>query len=112
MWIIFSAFGLAVSGLVYFISLYNNLVAVRSAVGKAWSNIDVLLKQRHDESPKLVEVCKQYQQFERSTLERITQARAAVQQASAQGDTLALGHAEGALRQGLGRIFAVAEGYP
>ena len=112
MWIIFIVIGLMGSGLVYFISLYNNLVAVRSAVGKAWSNIDVLLKQRHDELPKLVAVCKQYQQFERGTLERITQARVAVQHASEQGDALALGRAEGALRQGVGSVFAVAEAYP
>ena len=43
----------------------NSLVTVKHNVSKAWANIDVLLKQRHDEIPKLVEVCKQYRQFER-----------------------------------------------
>ena len=49
--------------LIYGISLYNNLVSLKHSVSKAWANIDVLLKQRHDELPKLVEVCKQYKQF-------------------------------------------------
>ena len=46
----------------YLIGVYNGLVRVRAAVKLAWSNIDVLLVQRHDELPKLVEVCKQYMQ--------------------------------------------------
>jgi LemA protein len=55
----------------YFIGLYNHLVNVKYSVAKAWANIDVLLKQRHDELPKLVEVCKQYKQFEQETLQRV-----------------------------------------
>ena len=46
---------------------YNNLVALIHSVSKAWANIDVMLKQRHDELPKLVETCKQYKQFEQET---------------------------------------------
>jgi len=37
----------------YLIGVYNGLVRVRAAVKLAWSNIDVLLVQRHDELPKL-----------------------------------------------------------
>jgi LemA protein len=42
----------------YVVMIYNNLVSLKHNVSKAWSNIDVLLKQRHDELPKLVETCK------------------------------------------------------
>ena len=63
------AFGIVAVVLIYGVSLYNNLVSVKNAVAKAWANIDVLLKQRHDELPKLVEVCKQYKQFEQATLQ-------------------------------------------
>ena len=49
---------------VYLVMIYNNLIQVKHDVSKAWANIDVLLKQRHDEIPKLVEICKQYRQFE------------------------------------------------
>jgi LemA protein len=96
----------------YLIVIYNNLVRVKHNVTKAWSNIDVLLKQRHDELPKLVEVCKQYANFEQETLERVMQARSAVSAAREQGDVAALGPAETQLRLGLGNLFAVAEAYP
>ncbi|OGS95319.1 MAG: LemA family protein [Gallionellales bacterium RIFCSPLOWO2_12_FULL_57_18] len=98
--------------LVYGIGLYNHLVSVKHAVAKAWANIDVLLKQRHDELPKLVEVCKQYKQFEQATLQKVIEARSLVQTARQQQDIPALGQAEGMLRMGLGNIFAVAEAYP
>ena len=97
---------------IYVISLYNHLVSVKHAVAKAWANIDVLLKQRHDELPKLVEVCKQYKQFEQATLQRVIEARSQVQAARQNQDIPALGQAEGMLRMGLGNIFAVAEAYP
>lgn len=105
-------FGFFLFLLIYGIVIYNNLVRIKHDVAKAWSNIDVLLKQRHDELPKLVETCRQYKQFEQETLRQVTQARGRVQEASARQDIAALGLAEGALRQGLGQIFAVAEAYP
>jgi LemA protein len=49
---------------VYFAMVYNNLVQVKHNVAKAWANIDVLLKQRHDELPKLIDTCRQYMKFE------------------------------------------------
>src|SRR5487761_2616360 len=52
--------GLIVVAIVYAVMLYNGLVTVENNVSLAWANIDVLLKQRHDEIPKLVEICKQY----------------------------------------------------
>ncbi len=96
----------------YAIGLYNHLVTVKHAVAKAWANIDVLLKQRHDELPKLVEVCKQYKQFEQETLQKVIAARSQVHEARQNQDIGALGQAEGALRAGLGSIFAIAEAYP
>jgi LemA protein len=104
--------GLVVVAVVYLAMLYNGLVTVKHNVAKAWANIDVLLKQRHDELPKLVEVCKQYKQFEQETLARVIEARSRVQSAREQQDVGALGQAEGALRAGVGQIFAVAEAYP
>jgi len=97
---------------VYAALLYNGLVEVKNNVSRAWSNIDVLLKQRHDELPKLVEVCKQYSQFEKETLSRVTEARGRVAQAREAGDVAALGPAEAALRAGVGKIFATVEAYP
>ena len=108
----FIIIGILLAALVYAILIYNGLVSLKHGVSKAWANIDVLLKQRHDELPKLVETCKQYMQYEQDTLERVMKARAAVSQAREQGDIGALGTAEGQLRLGLGNLFALAEAYP
>jgi LemA protein len=101
-----------VVALVYLVMIYNQLVQIKHNVSKAWANIDVLLKQRHDELPKLVETCKQYMKFEQDTLTRVMQARAQVSDARTQQDIGALGAAEGELRGAVGRLFAVAEAYP
>jgi LemA protein len=104
--------GLLLALAVYAVVLYNGLVSLKHGVSKAWANIDVLLKQRHDELPKLVDTCKRYMQHEQETLERVMRARAAVSTAGARGDVGALGAAEGELRLGLGKLFALAEEYP
>lgn len=97
---------------VYAVGMYNGLVKLRESVKQAWSNIDVLLVQRHDELPKLVETCKRYMQYEQETLERVMKARASVFQAAGRGDVAAVGAAESSLRAGLGQLFAVVENYP
>lgn len=104
--------GLLAALVIYAVVAYNGLVGLKHGVARAWSNIDVLLRQRHDELPKLVETCRQYQQFEAATLARVTEARASIATAREQQNLPALGAAEGQLRAGLGRIFAVAEAYP
>lgn len=96
----------------YAVVLYNGLVRLKHGVAKAWANIDVLLRQRHEELPKLVEACRQFMGYERETLERVVRARSAVAEARQAGDVVALGKAESGLRAGLGQLFALAENYP
>ena len=109
--LIISAFLIALA-LGYAITLYNGLVRVRNGVKLAWANIDVLLVQRHDELPKLIEVCKGYMQHERATLDSVTRARANVEGARSAGNVASVSIAESALRTGLSSLYAVAEGYP
>ena len=109
---LFIILGIILVAVIYFINIYNNLVRIKHNVSQAWSNIDVLLKQRHDELPKLVEVCKQYMEYEGSALEKIISARSGVSKAREEADIGALGVAESQLRIGLGNLFAVAEAYP
>lgn len=104
--------GLGLFVLFYIILIFNNLVSLKNNVKKAWANIDVLLKQRHDELPKLIETCKQYMTYEQPTLEKITELRSKAMQAREQGDVNALGKAEGLLRGSIGNLFALAENYP
>lgn len=98
-----------VVGVSYFVGIYNGLVEVNNNVDKAWANIDVLLKQRHDEIPKLIAVCEGYKNFERSTLEAVMKARSQYTTASSEGDKVqAAGMLSGAVRG----LLAVAESYP
>jgi LemA protein len=98
-----------ISVIVYAIGIYNTLVRLSNNIDKAWSNIDVMLKQRHDELPKLVQVCNSYMTHERETLESVTSARSAYGR-STNIDEKA--KAENQITRALGRLFAVAEGYP
>lgn len=105
---------LVVLGLIalYFVFTYNSLVSIKNNIAKAWANIDVLLKQRHDELPKLVDTCKIYMQHEQSTLEGVIKARAGVDSARESQDMTALSAAETTLRSNLSGLFALAENYP
>ena len=78
----------------YLIVIYNNLISLKNNVSKNWSNIDVLLKQRYSELPKLIDTCKEYMAYEKDTLEKIVVARKAALSASDARDLIALGQAE------------------
>ncbi|MBN1924081.1 MAG: LemA family protein [Nanoarchaeota archaeon] len=93
----------------WFISLYNMFVMLKNNIEKSWSNINVLLKQRFDEIPNLVETAKGYMKHERQTFTEITQARSAWSKAKSVQDKAA---AEGMLAGALKTLFAVAENYP
>lgn len=95
--------------LLYLIIIYNGLVRLRNDSNRAWANIDVLLKQRHDEIPNLVETVKGYLQHERQTLVAVTQARAASISAASIGQKA---QANLMLTGALRGLFAVAENYP
>ncbi len=93
----------------YAVSIYNSLVRLKNDIDKAWANIDVLLKERHDELPKLIATCKGYMQYEQKTFQAVTEARSAYQKATtvpekAQADNMVTG--------ALKSLFAVAENYP
>jgi LemA protein len=100
------AIGLGLYGVV----LYNGLIQVKHSVDQAFANIDVLLKQRRDELPKLIDSVRSYMVYERDLLDRITQLRVKTG-APSTGEAERL-QAEGQLSAGLSRLFAVAENYP
>jgi LemA protein len=104
------AFFLFLAGvLIYAVILYNGLVRLRNENDRAWANIDVLLKQRHDEIPNLVETVQGYMQHERQTLLAVIQARAASMNAASIGQKAV---AELQVATALRSLFAVAENYP
>lgn len=89
--------------------VYNGLIRRRNRVDGTWSDIDVLLRRRHDLVPNLVSAVEGYAGHERTVLKTVADARAAVE--SAQGPA-ALGEAEYALAGGVKSLIAVAEAYP
>ena len=94
---------------IFLVVAYNGMVRARNKVDEAWSGIDVQLKRRHDLVPNLVESVKGYASHEKSTFEKVTQARAAAMQASGPEEA---GKAETQLTQALGGLRVVAEQYP
>ena len=93
----------------YVVGVYNLLVRLSNNIDKACSNIDVILKQQHDELPKLVVVCNSYMVHERETLEAVIRARNAY---GASRDINDKAKAENQVTGALGQLFAVAEQYP
>lgn len=96
----------------YGISIYNRLVALKHNVSEAWSNIDVLLRQRYEELPKLVDVCKQYMTHERDMLQSITALREQGDACRSKGDVTGVATAEGLLGRAFTGLIARAEAYP
>lgn len=89
--------------------IYNRLVALRQAWKRAFADIDVQLKQRHDLIPNLVETVKGYAAHESGVFTKVTEARASAMRATSVGEK---GAAEGALSGALANLMAVAENYP
>ena len=103
------ALGLLVLLAFYAIAIYNKLVKLKNLVAEAWSGIDVQLKKRYDLIPNLVETVKGYAAHEKETLENVTKARTAAQQATTvEGQQVA----EKNLNTALMNLIAVAERYP
>lgn len=98
-----------VGAIIYGTILYNELVRLRNDTDRAWANIDVLLKQRHDEIPNLVEAVKGYMEHEKDTLESVTQARIQSVKAVSVGEKA---QADALTTLALRNFFTVAESYP
>jgi LemA protein len=95
--------------LIYSVAIYNGLVRLKNNIKKSLGNIDVLLKQRGAELPKLLGVCKGYMKHERGTLEAVTNARTAWSKAKTIEQKAA---ADNQITGALKTLFAVAENYP
>lgn len=101
--------GLIIAMIAYFVIIYNGLISMKHNIDQAWSNIDVLLKQRYDELPKLVSVCEGYMKHERAVLENVTKARSQLDSA---GSGQQVVEANNAITSALRSLFAVVENYP
>lgn len=94
--------------LLYFIMVYNGLVARRNQAREAWATIDTQLKRRYDLIPNLVESVKGAAAHEKDTLTQVTAARTAAMKATGPDKA----DAENKLTQTLKSLFAISESYP
>lgn len=102
--------GLVVLGLLnVIVSTYNRLVMLKNNVDKSFGNIDVLLKQRADEIPNLIEVVKESMRFEESMLTKLTELRTQFLNANSLEEKIELSNQ---MQNQLKSVFAVAENYP
>ena len=101
---VFVFFGVALILLV-FVGLRNTLVRERNELGKAWTNVDQLLKQRRDELPRLIGTCRSYLTAETGIFDFVAAARAAERKAPPAEKSRAASD----LTQALHRLFAVAD---
>ena len=109
-WIVLGVFVFVLLVVIFYvIAVYNGLIHLKNSIDKDWSNIDVLLKQRFDELPKLIKVCEGYMQHERQTLEAVIKARSAVGSAGSDAQKM---QAQNALTETLRSLFMVVERYP
>jgi len=101
---------LVVIGIIaYIISIFNGLIQLKNNIKKSWANIDVLLKQRHDELPNLIETVKGYMKHEKNLLLDITKARTEFTSATTKSEKARLNNS---LSRDIKTLFAVAEDYP
>ena len=97
---------------------YNGLVGSRENVNKAWANVETSYQRRADLIPNLVSTVKGAADFEKSTLESVTQARASATSIHLDANDLTpeklqqYQQAQAQLSGALGRLLAVAENYP
>jgi len=103
--------GVIVVLVLWVITIYNGLVAMRQRVSQAFADVDVQLKQRHDLIPNLVETVKGYAAHERGTLEAVIRARNTAVAAQGRGPA-AQGAAVNMLSGALRQMFALSESYP
>ena len=98
--------------LLWLVSAYNGLVALKNQTVNAWKQIDVQLKRRHDLIPNLVNTVKGSMNFEKDTLDAVVSARSRAMQSGSGGGVKETAEAETALTGALGKLFVVMERYP
>lgn len=86
----------------YVVLIYNNLVRLRANNQKAWSNIEVILKQRNNELEKLIKTCQQQMHYERTALVALVHARQDTQES----------HGKASIHLVNYQLKALAEQYP
>jgi LemA protein len=106
------AFAAIVGATLWFVAAYNNLLAAAHRASQAWGNVDALLRQRHEELPRLLDACRPYVPHGEPLLDRALEARATIFGARQTQDIATLNVAEVELTRALGEVVARALSHP
>lgn len=102
--------GLLIAGvLLYVIGLYNSVITLDRSVNQVFGNLESVMKQRHDELPKLVNACQAYMEHERGLLEKITALRSGYEHAANNDQKVRI---ENDLNAMLSKLNVAVESYP
>ena len=91
------------------VGIFNGLISLRNQVDRAWANIDVILKQRHDVIPQLLSICEQFVQYERQTFDHLIEARTKYGAANTRDEKI---QASQDMSMALRGVIAIGEAYP
>lgn len=105
-WILIAIIALLV---IVFVSYYNRFIVLGNRIDNSLSQINVQLKRRADLIPNLLETVKGYAKHEKAVIKSVTDARKALVSAKGVVDKV---KADRVLEGALGKLFAIAEGYP
>ncbi len=89
--------------------MYNRLVRDNNQVKAGWGDIDVQLKRRHELIPRLVDCVRAYADYEKATLQAVTELRTRSEQVSEPGEKALI---EEAVEAGLHKLVVTLEDYP
>lgn len=91
------------------VGIYNGLVSLKNQIDRSWANVEVILKQRFDEIPQLVQVVEQYAGYEQSTLKKVIEARNTYMQAQTTEQKVS---AANDMSKAFSGLLALGEAYP
>jgi len=110
LYVILAGMGLGLIG--YFILIYNHFIELYQNTQKAWANIDVLLKQRHDELAMLSQVVMQYAEYEQELFSQLNMIRHHCEKARSTQQLVELNQQETLLQQLTLQLLGLVERYP
>ncbi len=94
---------------IYVIYVYNRALSWEQKVSNSWSQIGVQLKAKINIIPNLLEVAKQYAEYEKDLFSSITEQRIKLINSESANENIKNNED---LSQSINKLYAVAEAYP
>ena len=93
----------------WLVTMFNSLIQVKNTLNKAWTNIDVLLLQRNEELPRLIDLSKASLKYEQDVLQSLASLRNAYGNARS---VIAKINIENQVRERMAALITIGESCP